>query len=101
MLVHDGQIDCLKQDRVIAVILVYMLSHLDLLEDAFDQCIDLSQKFLVSNRRGANLKDLEDLDLEPGARSHVVIVVCGILLNISQNGYKLGDQAHVLLIAKH
>lgn len=43
MLVNNGQINGFKQNRMVAVILVHMLSHLDLLEDTLNQSIDLAQ----------------------------------------------------------
>lgn len=49
VLVVDRQVDCLEQDRVVAVVFVDVLRDLDLLVDTLDLSIDSGQKLLIVN----------------------------------------------------
>lgn len=53
------------------------------------------------DRRWEKLDDLQDFDLEPWARRHIVEVVLRVLLHVGKDRDELGQQGHVVFVAKN
>ena len=101
MLILDRQVDSFKQDRVVTVVLVDVLGDLHILVDSFDLAINCTQQLCIAYWRREHLQNLQNFDLKPGARSHVVIVVLTILLHITQDLNKLWYNSYEGFITKH
>ena len=75
MLINDCKVDSFEENGVVAVVLIDMLRHFDLLIDTLDLSIYSDEKLRIINRRRHHLQNLKNFDLEPGARRHVVVVI--------------------------
>ena len=92
MLVHYCKIDRLKEDRVITVVLVNVFCHLYKLVNALYLPIDIVKQLTILRRWREQLDYLQNLDLEPRARSHVIIIVLCVFLDMREDHYELGNE---------
>ena len=89
VLVLDGQVDCLKQNGMVTIVLVDMLCDFNILVDSFDLPIDRAYQFCIIYWWREELNDLEDFNLQPRAWCHVIVVVLSVFLHVRKDCHQL------------
>ena len=67
---------------MVTIVLIHVLCHLYKLVDSLDLPIDGTHEIVVRGWRRHELKDLENLALQPRRRSHIIVIVLSILRHL-------------------
>ena len=90
--ISKGKFHSFEEDAMVGVIFIDVFCDCHESVDIWNLLIYLFQKKTIVYWRREKLKDLEYFYLEPGAGSHVVVIVWCIFLYVLKDGHELWDQ---------